>query len=715
MTKRTLFITVPGAIGLLLIGSMSAAAQNPASAGGQFIANNTPKFAQAAKNLGPEDPSQVIDVSIWLNLHNRGELDSLARELYDRNSASYRNWLDRAEFVARFAPTAQEEKAVEQFLMSHNLQVVTIGPDNLFVRARGTVAAAGSAFRVPIEKFEVNGRVYRGNTKDPYVEGAAGALVSAVYGLDNLEYKHPLMARPGGIAPKTNPGGFQSATAGADPDFFTSYCFTGPKTETYTTGGSFPVATYKGNGYNGANNILGCGYVPSDIYTAYHLNGLYKEGFDGTGQTIVIIDWCGSPTITQDANAFSARFGLPALNASNFNIIPYPNPSTCAAPDPEINLDVQWAHAIAPGAAIDLVVPPTNSFQDVDTAVLYAVVNRLGHVISGSYGSEELYTPATTLINENLINEVAAVLGISANFSTGDSGDFTLDNPAANPPSVSAPADSPYATAVGGVSLALNRNKTIAFQTGWGNNETLLIDEGSIFNPPLNFGFAGGSGGGPSAFFSKPFYQSSLPGTQRELPDISWLADPFTGGVIAITEPGIFPPLIYTVYGGTSLACPMFSALWAIANQEAGFPLGQAAPYLYHMPAGTITDVVPYSSPTDVTATIQESNILINTYTAAQLAAPLENTTSFYSALWDYPLIQDTTYVLTFGTDSGLTTAVGWDNVTGLGTPNGKKFADSFGVWGPALQIAHTETALCSGSQTTVLGLRACSFITSYP
>jgi subtilase family serine protease len=681
MTKSKHFASFCRIFGLLLSGFALGAAQNPVPAVGRFIGNNTPKFASAAKSLGPENPSATIDLSIWLNLHNRGELDSLARELYDPNSPNYRNWLNPNEFIGRFAPTADEEKTVEQFLRSRNLQVVAVGPGNFFVRARGTIAAATTAFRVPIEKFEVNGKIYRGNTKDPYVEGPAGALVSAVYGLDNLEYKHPLATRASGIGAKISPGGFQSAAAGADPGFFTSYCFTGPKTETYGAGG-LPTATYNGNGYNGTNNIAGCGYIPSDIHTAYHLNGLYKEGFDGTGQTIVIIDWCGSPTITNDANAFSARFGLPLLNSANFNIIPYPNRSTCSAPDPEINIDVEWAHAIAPGARIDLVVPPTPAFQDVDTALLFAAVNRLGNVISGSFTSEESGTPINILATENLINQVAAVLGVSANYSSGDSGDFTFDFPQFNPPTVSAPADSPYATAVGGVTLALNRNKTIAFQTGWGNNETQLLQSGTIFDPPLNVGFVAGSGGGPSAFYSKPAYQSSLPGTQRELPDISWLADPHTGGVIAITEPGVFPLLQYQVWGGTSLSCPMFSALWAIANQEAGFPLGQAAPYLYRMPKGTITDVLPHSSPNNVTATIQESNFLINTYTAAQLAAPLENTTSFYSALVDVLLTQDTTFVLTFGTDSGLTITPGWDNVTGMGTPNGKAFADAFGVWG---------------------------------
>jgi hypothetical protein len=65
-------------------------------------------------------------------------------------------------------------------------------------------------------------------------------------------------------------------------------------------------------------------------------------------------------------------------------------------------------------------------------------------------------------------------------------------------------------------------------------------------------------------------------------------------------------------------------------------------------------------------------------YNARQLAGPLENTTKFVSAIWNYPLEQDTTYVLTFGTDSGLTTAAGWDDVTGVGVPNGKVFVDYF-------------------------------------
>jgi subtilase family serine protease len=244
---------------------------------------------------------------------------------------------------------------------------------------------------------------------------------------------------------------------------------------------------------------------------------------------------------------------------------------------------------------------------------------------------------------------------------------------------VSVPADSPYATAVGGVSLALKSDKTIAWQAGWGNNIAPIRFSGFIYDPPFELSqFNAGSGGGPSAIFGKPSYQHLLKGSARLLPDISWLADPYTGGVIVISEPFQYPPQTYQVYGGTSLACPMFSALWAIANQEAGVSLGQASGYLYSMPASTITDVLPVVSTTNVTANYKESATVTDIYTAADLATPLEGTTKFISAIWDYPLYQDSTFLVTFGTDSGLTTGKGWDDVTGLGTPNGKAFADHF-------------------------------------
>ncbi len=646
------------------------------------VANNTPRFVNSAERVGPVDPSTVMDVSIWLKPHNKAGLDALVQRLYNHDSSSYHRWLTKAQFIAEYAPTAAEAETVSKFLSGSGLKVSKIGPDNFYVRATGTASAVSAAFHVTLSNYQFKGQVVRANQEDPSVSGAAAPLVASVAGLDSMSYTHPYIsqmaamkaASAGGPAAVHTASMASVAPANLPVSAFNPNCFPGAVDQTFTTDGSLPTATYKGNEYT--TNPALCGYTPQNIWQAYGLNALYAAKLDGAGQTIVIIDWCGSPTITADANAFSAQFGLPKLTSTNFSII-NTSPSYCAAPDPEINIDVEWSHAIAPGAAIDLVVPPSSSFQDIDEGLFYAVDYQLGNVISGSYASEESETASTVLETESLITEIAASLGISANFSTGDDGDYTLDYPQYDAASVSAPADSPYATAVGGVSLALKSDSSIAWQTGWGTNLNLVSSADYIADPPDDGFFEFGSGGGESAAFAKPAFQDSLPGTGRQLPDVSWLADPYTGAYIALSEVGAIPEIQYAVYGGTSLSCPMFSALWAIANQIAGAPLGQAAPYLYGLPASVITDIVPVSSKTNVTGRIVDS-LGATTYSAAYLAGPLENTTSFISVLWDYPLEEDTAYILTFGADTGLVVAKGWDNVTGVGVPNPKGFTNYF-------------------------------------
>ncbi|MGC9988589.1 MAG: S53 family peptidase [Terriglobales bacterium] len=670
-------------LGVVVVVAMSCALLSASTVGGKLVAHNTPGYVSNAKSLGSEDPAKTIEVSIWLAPHNRSELDALVGQLYDRTSPKYRQFLTRSQFAARFAPTADEAKTVQQFFESHNLHVVKVGGDNFFVRARGRVADVQTAFHVQLNKYQVGDKVIRSNDRDPYIDGPAGALANSVAGLDTAVFTHPLMQRPSSPPnAKPNAAGNSKAAPSITP-LFSNICFNGTETETFSTNGngSLPIGTYSGNHLNMITTTTpGCGYEPQDIQTAYNLTGLYNEGYNGAGQTIGIIDWCGSSTILSDANAFSAYFGLPALTlGTNFNITYLPTQSDCISADQvEINLDVEMSHTIAPGANINLLVPPSASFQDIDQAWYTAIDDGLANVISGSYGAEELYVATSELVNGNLISEVGSALGISSNFSSGDSGNFTFGFPQYYPASVSYPADVPYATGVGGVTLALNGDGSIAWQAGWGNTETLLAEEGFIADPPEDFGFTGGAGGGPSGYFAKPPYQKHLAGKYRQLPDVSWMADPYTGVAILITVPDAVPEQEWQIWGGTSVACPQFSALWAIANQEAeaggGGPLGQAAPYLYSLPAGAIYDIVPQKSKHNVTASIQEPG-LTNVYTAAEVAGV---TGPFISAIWDYAFYEDTALVITFGTDPGLETKKGWDNVTGVGTPNAQAFADSF-------------------------------------
>jgi subtilase family serine protease len=190
---------------------------------------------------------------------------------------------------------------------------------------------------------------------------------------------------------------------------------------------------------------------------------------------------------------------------------------------------------------------------------------------------------------------------------------------------------------------------------------------GTGFNPNFFLGFQGGSGGGASGVFPRPSFQSGLSAARntRLVPDVSWLADPFTGVEFIMTASG---QLSVGTVGGTSLACPMFSALMAIASEKAGHGLGQAAQLVYNLPAGAVTEVTAPSSTNNVTGTIDGSPISANA-----LASPLGNTTSYFSALYNSPF-STRWFVITFRADTSLKTGPGWDNVTGVGTPNGLSF-----------------------------------------
>jgi len=645
-----------------------------------------PAFAQAsgglgnAQVLGAEDQSQQISVTFWLNQHDKAGLDEMVRQMYDRNSPNYHHWLTLKEYAARFAPSAQDMAVVRQYLAANNLHVVTADKLNHAVTARGTVADVERATGVQLNHVAINGETHRLPSAKPVIAGAAGKLVYAVQGLTDTVYKNyarrpidPDTGKPMAVVPLYHTGPAEK--------FFNADCLRATQTRDFKTGRGGPYAIYSGARYGGSitagpPNLPPCGYDAPQVEKAYGLTSLYKEKLDGTGQTIVIVDAYGSDTIVTDANTFSQINGLPALTpGSNFNIYYPGGPTNCGGNtcgwDTETSLDVEWSHAVAPGANIALVLGLTNSSGDLDVAVLTAIEDGLGSVISNSYGIEEAYLATydpAELVVEDAINELGASFGISVNFSSADDGDFLL---AYGETTVSMPGSSPYATSVGGTSMFLGPQNSIKLQTGWGNNLTRIASASPNppVIPPLQLGFYFGAGGGTSGVWPKPSYQGSLSGSRRLVPDIAYLADPYTGVEFIDTEGG---GQFISVVGGTSLACPMFSGMWAISAQAAGAWLGQAAPLLYGLPADAITDVIAQNGPNNVSGTTNSPPAPPVYYSPADLVAPVQNSTDFVSLLYNGTSTR--WYALSFGTDSSLTTGPGWDNVTGLGTPNGANF-----------------------------------------
>ncbi len=646
-----------GAPSTSLSSSDSSAAARAGQGQGYVIGNNTPGAIKNATDTGAVDPSTVITVTAWLKLHDENRLDQLVAQQGTKGNANYHKWLTQDQIDAQFSPTSQEVNAVQSWLSAHGLAVVEIAENSWYVKAQGTVSDVEKAFHVQIDGFTANGASFRSNTGNPSISNGPGNI-DAITGLDDIGY------RPN-VALAHGPDGSEASFVplnGANGTFFSGSCFkSGTETHTFTS--TAHTASYTGNRYTL------CGYDPEEVRAAYGLGGVYSAGLRGEGETIVITDAYGSGTIQNDAAAFSYYMNLPAIDLTvvggqGLNQNPHNGWSD------EVTLDVEWTHAIAPAAKIVLVVATDRN--SLDEAVNRAVVHRYGNTISNSWSTLEGYGNPAQELAMNRILKAAAAQGIDVNFSSGDFGDNHTVG--AGFVTVDFPGSSPYATSIGGTSLVLNSDDSVRFETGWGTNLTRISDAGPGFAPvvpPNNseasgYGFQFGAGGGTSLNYPKPAWQSGHPGTMRQVPDISAIADPYTGVEIIETIGG---QLTVGVIGGTSLSAPVFSGIMALAAQKAGHGLGQAAPLVYGLSSG-VRDVLPVAFGTSVSGTIDGAPV-----SAASLAAPLGNTTVFTDGF--YQGASTRWYVLTFNTDTSLVTASGWDNVTGVGVPAGMSFIDA--------------------------------------
>jgi subtilase family serine protease len=340
-------------------------------------------------------------------------------------------------------------------------------------------------------------------------------------------------------------------------------------------------------------------YDPAQFQTAYNEKPLFAHGITGRGQTIVIVDSFGSPTIKSDLATFDKQFSLPA--PPSFKIIqpagavgPY-NPSTMSGWAGETTLDVEWSHTMAPGASIVLVETPvaetegTGGLPQIVQAENYVIDHHLGQVISQSFGATEQTFPSKQAIFQLRSAYVNAFFHhVTVLAATGDAG-ATDDSNAAGTllfthRAIDWPSSDPLVTAVGGTQLQLNAaGQRTAPDQVWNDS----------FNVPLNQVFFGNNGpnalatgGGKSVVFPRPFYQNgvaSVTGDQRGVPDIA-MSGACSGLVVTYQSfaPG---PAGWYVVCGTSEASPLFAGIVALADQVAHHSLGLINPALYALSA----------------------------------------------------------------------------------------------------------------------------------
>jgi subtilase family serine protease len=263
------------------------------------------------------------------------------------------------------------------------------------------------------------------------------------------------------------------------------------------------------------------GYSPSQIAAAYGFNKIAPAG-DGRGQTIAVVVAYGSPNIQSDLTGFCSAYGI--TNAAVSIYYPQGKPSTVNVGwAQETTLDVEWAHAMAPGAKIAVVVAKDATLGSLLTAVSYAASTVRAGVISMSWGAAEFPT-------EKNYDSYFSKSGVSYVASSGDTGAI-----------VDWPAVSSNVVSVGGTSLKYDPSSgTVTSETVWA-----------------------GSGGGVSKYVQIPAYQLGFNvNSGRGNPDVSYVADPYTGVQVYFTDPTTGAGGWY-VFGGTSAGAPQWAALLA--------------------------------------------------------------------------------------------------------------------------------------------------------
>lgn len=593
-----------------------------AAPGRQAIPNTRPGWLSHAVNRGHAAPSASVDARVYLAPNGgMSKLQQFALAVSTPGSAQYRHFLKPSQYFQRFGTTNGAVSSVKSWLTGAGLHVTGVESHNRYVEVSGNVAQAEKAFGVTINSYRHNGLTVQAPASALSAPAAVASSVLTVMGVDTT----PSLVRPSTQKPAPPEPGFRNA-----PPCSAYYGEKIASSLPPFNGQTLPYAP--------------CGYTGTQFRSAYEGG----TSLDGTGVTVAITDAYGSPTIASDAATYAARNGDRGYGAGQFT-------QSVAKPQTRVNfgrrqcasngwygeetLDVEAVHAMAQGANIRYY--GSASCYDADFLDTFARVNDddAAQIVTNSWGSTELGTRATTVAAYEQAFLQGAAEGITYMFSSGDNGDESLFTGVVQ---ADYPVSDPYATGVGGTTTAIDATGQIAWETGWGTLKYSLSADSTSWDP---VGFLYGSGGGESALFGQPIYQAGIaPGDTRGVPDVAMDADVTTGMLIGETQ--TFPEgTHYDQYriGGTSLASPLFAGMTALAYQNAHGGVGLLNPTIYGN-AGAFTDVTGPGP--------DAGNVRVDFANGLDASDGL-----LYS-------------VRTFDQDTSLNVAPGWDDVTGLGSPN---------------------------------------------
>jgi subtilase family serine protease len=331
------------------------------------------------------------------------------------------------------------------------------------------------------------------------------------------------------------------------------------------TAGSAATAAVMGSVSCGPPDYFIQCYSPGQYQVAYGVAPLLRRGITGSGETVVMPELANKPgpnftDIRKDLAAFDKKFGLPAPKLKVTTTLAGASAPYVAGTE-EVE-DTEIVHAIAPGAALDVILVPANAtasaanFTAAVTGTIHAAITQNAAVVSvsGSKG-EHFFTPAQVARLHAALQQ-AADRHVTVVTSSGDTGVISDNGP---PVQVSLPASDPVVLGVGGTAL---------------NASTLT---GAYHGEMAWNADTEASGGGYSSLFPRPAYQDGVPriGRMRGVPDVAADADASTAMALLFSGGVLYPAQ------GTSAATPLWAAVIALADQDAGHHLGFVNPAIY--------------------------------------------------------------------------------------------------------------------------------------
>lgn len=499
------------------------------------LAGNLHPQAVLANDQGRVTPSLAmpyITLTLARSASQKADLEKLLADQQTPGSPDYHHWLTPEEFGARFGASDADIASISQWLQSQGLQVVSVARGKSWIAVSGTAAQVEAAFRTEIHNYLVNGETHYANASEPSVPAAFSSVVKGIRGLTNFRLK-PRMLRASRV--KVH----------------------------YTNGSCDPYCV-----------------APDDFATIYDVTPLYSAGINGTGQKIVV---AGQIEVNlSDIEQFRGMFNLPA-NDPQLVLVPgsrNPGSSSASGDLAESDLDLEWAGAVARDASIVFVYA-----TDVMTAVQYAIDRDLGKVISVSYGSCEVETPAAEYDAFVSWAEQANAEGITWLAASGDNGAADCDDSQNPGLAVDLPGSLPQVTSVGGTEFNEGMGHYWSATNTANDASALSYIPEITWNDSIADGEPSASGGGASILFTKPSWQnvSGVPADNaRDVPDVALNASDAHDSYVVYTSGQL------QLYGGTSFGGPTFGGLVALLNQQLNSDgLGNINPKLYSLaPAG---------------------------------------------------------------------------------------------------------------------------------